>query len=1038
MGKSKKTRWRTFSFDGSKDETPINGDVKANVTDFNFSSVNSQKYSQILGDHHHSNYLPHTKSNTANHNNFKARNYNKENHYNQQRSAAKNNLASKNSWQRNGSAFRATVASLKDSSNNNNNKSEENGKTTEFSSSDKSCKQDCYINSEPIKFNEDEYTRITTPRQDVLFKKGYLSRMNSNKTANNNNNNTSIIDSTGPNSTSNSDPESSLSVSTLSPATTPSMDYCQMDSQDFTATTPIYYPGYYDESGMLVFPMYNGYNYYPQNGSTPPVYLMPYPYQFDPFFMAPNTEVPANDNTDEQQQQSQENENDNEDTENKEKEVSCNGEIENNQIIEGEQNNEEGDEKDVKQEQGELISNEPNEQTPKQCFPIYANELGYIYPYTNGFYNGFYYYNGIPGTTRPSKGKRRKRYSSSRSSNSYPPPPRSTAETTTDYSDDDGGNSTHNRRYYTRYNHHHHHNAWNNHYYSNVYNQYHYNSKYHHHQKSHFDQNANQAPSNNDTEKESTNESNLNADVVEFYPRVHSNDITNQQQTLPSQESNSNVQENDLEKSEQENTKSKSDAAQKSINNTKPSHTSKPIGRVTKKEIMDGIKLMEQQNINLKATSKAQMKTAASNFDADVEWNVIKKGKKVKIVKDSHNLDLKNDTLSQSVVEVINKDSVSNDTKLSEIVAVDASLLSQESVSNKKTIQLATSQTSVTNNAKSKKSKNKNKKKKPFTMTKQDGFKIIEPDFSSNSSEKVNEEIQNDSSEEDAEHTVIEEAEEETTSEKANDNNTSEFEKELIVDIEDEQEKKEVEEKETNLISDETKVQDEFSKVFSVEFSQNPKVNDDDAIIDISDEEICRKTSIEMDLSIAQEIARIESETITVEPIMQQQQQEEIIAEKEETLKKEEESLFEDSNYFNDRKNIAELERDLIENLKCLDDGIDIKSPIINPLYDFPITSAVRKWLQEKQHESFENLFRVENFKKLSELYDECEDDDDDDESDISDSPQKSETTDSDYASDIQVKLNGSPASSNAKLDTKVTSKCNNKLIVKESFCALM
>lgn len=28
----------------------------------------------------------------------------------------------------------------------------------------------------PALFNEDDYTRITTPRQDVLFKKGYLSR----------------------------------------------------------------------------------------------------------------------------------------------------------------------------------------------------------------------------------------------------------------------------------------------------------------------------------------------------------------------------------------------------------------------------------------------------------------------------------------------------------------------------------------------------------------------------------------------------------------------------------------------------------------------------------------------------------------------------------------------------------------------------------------------------------------------------------------------------------------------------------------------
>ena len=40
--------------------------------------------------------------------------------------------------------------------------------------------------------------------------------------------------------------------------------------------------------------MYNGYNYYPSNGSAnnSPVILLPYPYPYDPFFMAPNTEVP--------------------------------------------------------------------------------------------------------------------------------------------------------------------------------------------------------------------------------------------------------------------------------------------------------------------------------------------------------------------------------------------------------------------------------------------------------------------------------------------------------------------------------------------------------------------------------------------------------------------------------------------------------------------------------------------------------------------------------------------------------------------------
>lgn len=49
--------------------------------------------------------------------------------------------------------------------------------------------------------------------------------------------------------------------------------------------------------------MYNGYNYYPppSNGSTSPVYLMPYPYQYDPFFMTPGGIHPTDgdENTDE-------------------------------------------------------------------------------------------------------------------------------------------------------------------------------------------------------------------------------------------------------------------------------------------------------------------------------------------------------------------------------------------------------------------------------------------------------------------------------------------------------------------------------------------------------------------------------------------------------------------------------------------------------------------------------------------------------------------------------------------------------------------
>lgn len=45
---------------------------------------------------------------------------------------------------------------------------------------------------------------------------------------------------------------------------------------------------------------YNGYNYYSQNGSaaTSPVIFLPYPIPYDPFFMAPNTEVPTTTETD--------------------------------------------------------------------------------------------------------------------------------------------------------------------------------------------------------------------------------------------------------------------------------------------------------------------------------------------------------------------------------------------------------------------------------------------------------------------------------------------------------------------------------------------------------------------------------------------------------------------------------------------------------------------------------------------------------------------------------------------------------------------
>lgn len=127
------------------DETEINGadaDVKLNGTD---SQINSQKYSQILGDHH-TNYSSqvNSKSTSSSNHNFKTRSYNKENHYNQ-RGVVKNTIAAaKSSWQRSSNQRVNSIGSLRDGK-----KPEENEKSDDV-------KNDDSISAEPIKFNEGE------------------------------------------------------------------------------------------------------------------------------------------------------------------------------------------------------------------------------------------------------------------------------------------------------------------------------------------------------------------------------------------------------------------------------------------------------------------------------------------------------------------------------------------------------------------------------------------------------------------------------------------------------------------------------------------------------------------------------------------------------------------------------------------------------------------------------------------------------------------------------------------------------------------
>lgn len=533
--------------------------------------------------------------------------------------------------------------------------------------------------------------------------------------------------------------------------------------------------------------------------------------------------------------------------------------------------------------------------------------------------------------------------------------------------------------------------------------------------------------------------SNLNVDVQEFIPRIQSVQETTETVCDAS----------DLHQKEPSpKPKTIVELPPSSKVTKSASHPSKP----SKKEIIEGIKSMEQQNINLAAT-KIQ-KTVPIN--SDVEWNVIKKGKKVKIIKD---------TKANATVPEVKKDAV-EEMKESEPTMVESFVPLTESLKKSPSAQI-----------KAKKPKNKNKKKKTSHLTaKQDGFQIIEPEFGAASYEtqsdettdvhevfdddqnvtkleivetvitemssemhsvkidviqEVRESIIEPTVEQDEAQELIMEEETKSTVKVESYLNAQEFgalevTHEAKLSIEPEEIKPEIAESQPVGTTE---------SIEKIPEESLPTIDDDDAIIDISDEDICYQSSIPIEMAIAletEELKIAQSEEHIVKSNQATSSSLKLDIKKAKSDPKEMPATsFQDEEYFKDCTNIAALERDLMENLKLLDDEIELKSPIINPLHDFPITKAVRKWLQDKESESFDSLFHVPNLKKLRELHDES---DDDSSSDISDGPAKSDT-DSDYASDVQLKGNGSPVS-RTKVDAK-TLKCN-KLIAKESFCALM
>lgn len=486
----------------------------------------------------------------------------------------------------------------------------------------------------------------------------------------------------------------------------------------------------------------------------------------------------------------------------------------------------------------------------------------------------------------------------------------------------------------------------------------------------------------------------------------------------------------------------KSKVNQENSKVVKTSQANVKNSRVTKREIIQGIKSMEQQNIDLMATKHTQV----TNANQDDEWNVIKKGKKVKVVRESEG-EKKTIVVVQDVVNN-NIETKSND----ESTTTKLSSVQQNHENNN----VKKSSLKVTATVVNKKTKNKGKKKKPNLMIKQDGFEIIEPEFTKPSSSTIDETTRNEGEDED------DDEEPETSNDECAEVIHNENQVLRINDKSDECIKKEIAvEKSESVVAIAAAAVVDVVNIISndcvaIDVNDLTKAQDIevvDTVIDISDDDIRSSKAL------ITEILKIPKEEDSHE-IVDEKQEETIIYKTQKNLMSPEVQVekapkkivadnsvttsttvdnnnFQDSDFFNDRSNIADLERDLIENLRQYDEDIEFKSPIINPLYDFPITSAVQKWLHAKQNESFDSLFHVQNLQKLCEIYNDVNDDDEDDEteSEISEKEMKSET-DSDYASDFHAKTNGnSPTCSN---HAKSSRSCNKLIASKESFCALM
>jgi hypothetical protein len=128
----------------------------------------------------------------------------------------------------------------------------------------KSTRSSSTASENKITFNEDEYTRITTPRQDVLFKKGYLNKPKTYQTQTSTGNSTT---STG-NSTGNGTPDHQ---STGTPCASPNEQTTQTATvSDLEYESQFVFPnGFVDQNGIYYV---NSFEPYPVMVYNPPTY----------------------------------------------------------------------------------------------------------------------------------------------------------------------------------------------------------------------------------------------------------------------------------------------------------------------------------------------------------------------------------------------------------------------------------------------------------------------------------------------------------------------------------------------------------------------------------------------------------------------------------------------------------------------------------------------------------------------------------------------------------------------------------------------